>query len=244
MSKPSLKGENLMIFVKEGELNGNASTALIPFALAQTCSLDVTTDEFQKTSKDSGHWKESEPGMSGWTMNTSNLYCEDADKLLLVQINRIKLHLFWIPANNTEALNEVTHTPSLNVDGVNYMCYSGVAWINHYNANANNAETANYTVDFTGTGPLTPSNTLPEVGIGVDRPNLSITAGESAQVIVSNFTGTLTATCSYTGVTCTIANGVVTIAVAGTASAGATHVLISDAGTSTSCYVSLIVKAS
>lgn len=233
-----------MVFIREGDLYGNASDDLIPFALAQTCSLDVSTDEFSKTSKDSGRCKESDPGMIGWTMNTSNLYCSDADKLLLLQLNGIKLHLFWIPAHNTESLNEVTHAPSLTVDGETYMYYSGRAWINHYTANANNNEASNYTVDFTGDGPLTPSNTLPDVGIGVNLPNLTIVKGDSAQVVVTNFTGTLTATCSYTGVTTSIANGVVTINVAGTASAGATHVLISDAGTSTSCYVSIIIKAS
>ena len=239
----TIKGENLMIFIKEDDLLGNGSTALIPFAMANTCSLNFSVDAFDITSKDSGSWKASLPGMKGWDLSTDNLYTPHYDKLLALAINRTIVKLYWIPAKNTESGNVVTHEPELTVDGETYMYYVGDAWINSISATANNNEASNYNVNFTGTGPLTPSDTLPSVGIGVDRPNLSITAGESAQVVVSNFTGTLTATCSYTGVTTSIANGVVTVNVAGTASAGATHVTISDSGTSTSCYVSLIVKA-
>ena len=239
-----IKGENLMIFVKEGDLYGNASTALIPFAHATTCSLNFTVDAFDITSKDTGSWKASLPGMKGWDLSTENLYTPEYDKLLALAISRAVLKLYWIPSHNTEAGNVVTHTPTLTEDGNTYMYYMGDAWINNISATANNNEAANYSVSFTGTGALTPSSTLPSVGIGVDRPALTIEAGESAQVVVSGATGTVTATCSYTGVSCSVSNGVVTIAVADTASAGATIVTIADAGTSTSCYVSLVVTAS
>lgn len=240
----SIKGENLMIFVTEDDLLGNGSTALIPFAKANTCTLNFSVDEFDTTSKDSGSWKASLPGMKGWDMTSDNLYTPHADKLLALAIARTTLKLYWIPSLNTELGNVVEHTPALNVDGETYMYYVGDAWISSFSATANKNETSNFNVSLNGTGPLTPSDTLPTVGIGVDRPMLSVVKGNSTQVIVSNFTGTLTATCSYSGVTTAIANGVVTISVAGTASAGATHVLISDSGTSSSCYVSLIVKAS
>lgn len=236
-------GENLHIFVKEDDLLANGSSALIYLGLAATCELDITTDAMEYTSKDSGSWKESKPGMKGWSMSTSNLYTEHADKLLALQINRTILRLWWTPARNTESGNAADHTPDLNIEGQTLMQYSGMAWINSFHANASNGETANYTVNFTGTGPLTPYSKLPGAAVGVDQPNLSILAGESAQVIASGFTGTLTATCSYTGVTCTVgAGGVVTVDVADTASAGATHILLSDSGTSTTCYVSLIVR--
>lgn len=240
----TIKGENLMIFVKEDDLLGNVSSALIPIAMATSCELNLNADEFDTTSKDSGSWKASKPGQKSWTMSTSNLYTPHADKLMSIYCNRLNIKLYWIPSSNSEAGNVVTHTPALGVDGETYMYYYGEAWINNMPISSNNNEAANYTVNFTGTGPLTPSNSLPTNGIGVDRSALSIVKGNSAQVVVSNFTGTLTATCSYTGVTCTVSNGVVNIAVAGTAAAGATHVLISDSGTSTSCYVSVIVKAS
>lgn len=41
-----IKGENLMIFVEEGALYGNASHALIALALATTCSLNFNVDSF------------------------------------------------------------------------------------------------------------------------------------------------------------------------------------------------------
>ena len=240
----TIKGENLMIFVVEGDLMGNASTALIPFAMATSCTFNFNVDSFDATSKDSGSWQASLPGMKSWDMSTDNLYCPHADQLLSVAMSRTKLKLYWIPSINTEAGNVVTHTPDLTVDGETYKYYVGDAWINNFSANANNGEAANYSVSFTGTGALVASDTLPSIGIGVDRSDLVIVKGNSAQVYVSNFTGTLSASCSYTGVTTSIANGVVTISVAGTASAGATHVTITDSGTSTSCYVSVVIKAS
>lgn len=238
-----IKGENLMIFVREGDLYGNASDALVALALATTCSLNFNVDSFDATSKDSGSWQASLPGMKSWSMSTDNLYCPAADKLLALAINRVTLKLYWIPAENTEALNQVTHDPALTVDGNTYMYYAGDAWINSYTANAANNEAANYTVNFTGTGALVPSDTLPTVGIGVSRTGLGIAQGGSANVVVTNATGTLTATTSNTKVTATIANGVVTIAAAADCPAGAYIVTIADAGTGTTAYVFVTVAA-
>jgi len=238
-----IKGENLMIFVREGDLYGNASDALVALALATTCSLSVNIDQFDATSKDSGSWQASLPGMKSWSMSTDNLYCPAADKLLALAINRTTLKLYWIPAENTEALNQVSHDPALTVDGNTFMYYVGDAWINSYTANAANNESANYTVNFTGTGALVPSNTLPSVGIGVSRPNLGIAQGGSVKVVVTNATGALTATTSNAKVTATIANGVVTIAAAADCPVGAYIVTIADAGTSTTAYVFVIVAA-
>ena len=240
----TIKGENLMIIVREGDLYGNSSDALITFGLATSCTMNVSVDAFETTSKDSGSWKSSIPGMKGWSMSTDNLYCPDADKLLAVQLNRIKLKLYWIPSLNTEALNVVTHTPALSVDGNTYKYYYGDAWIDNFSATANNKEAANYSCNFTGTGALTPSNSLPTVGIGVSMDVLHLVKGTSAQVVVSNFTGTLSATTSNAKITATIANGVATIAAANDASAGAYTVTISDAGTSTSTYVFVTVTNS
>lgn len=238
MNKP-IKGENLMIFVKEGDLYGNASTALIPFAHATTCSLNIDVEAFDITSKDTGSWKASLPGMKSWSLSSDCLYTPDADKLAAVMLNRIPLKCYWCPSENTEFQNQVSHDPSLNQGDDSYMYYAGDAWINSFQATANNNEAANYTVNLTGTGPLTPSNQLPSVGIGVDRPMLTIAPGDNANVNVSNASGPLTATCSYTGVTTTITNNVVKINVAGSAAEGATHVLISDGNSQ--CYVSVII---
>ena len=62
-----------MIFVEEGALYGNASHALIALALATTCSLNFNVDSFDATSKDSGSWQASLPGMKSWSMSTDNL---------------------------------------------------------------------------------------------------------------------------------------------------------------------------
>lgn len=238
-----LKGENLHIFVVEGELNGTASTNLVPLALANSCSLNINVDSFDVTTKDSGSWKASLPGMKSWDMSSSNLYCPDYDKLVAVMLNRTKIHMYWCASANTEANNEVTHTPDLNASGSEQKYYVGEAYISSISASANNGEASNYDVSFTGTGALSASNTLPTIGIGVDQTVLNITQGNSAQVIVHNYTGTLSATCSDANTTATIANGVVTISVGAAATAGGSYVTISDSGTGTSTIVYVTIIA-
>lgn len=240
----TIKGENLMIFVEEGALMGTASTALIPLALATSCAFNFSVDAFDVTSKDSGSWSASIPGMKSWDMSTDNLYCPFADKLMALAIARTTLKLYWIPSLNTESGNTVTHDPALTVDGNTYKYYVGDAWINNISSTAANNEASNYSVSFTGTGALTASNSLPTVGIGTNVDVLHLIPSGSAKVVVSNYTGTLSGTTSNAKITCTIANGVATIAAASDASAGAYTVTISDTGTSSSTYVFVTVTAS
>lgn len=239
-----IKGENLMLFVREGDLYGNASDQLVALALATSCTLNFNVDEFDVTSKDSGSWKASIPGMKGWDMSTENLYCPDYDRLLALAIARIPLKLYWSPSHNTEALNQVTHTPTLSEGGQTYKYLVGTAWINNVSATASNNEAANYSAAFTGTGMLTQSNTLPSVGIGVSRDVLPIRNGESDEVVVTGATGALSATTSNAKITCTIVNGVATIAAADDCPAGAYIVTIADAGTGTTAYVFVTVATS
>ena len=240
----TIKGENLMIFVEEGELYGNASTSLIAIAHATSCMLNFTVDEFDTTSKDTGSWKASVPGMKGWNMTSDNLYTPDADKLLSLAIARTTIKLYWIPSSNTESSNMVTHTPSLSEGGNTYKYYVGNAWINNIQATAPNDDNANFTVSFTGTGALTQSNALPSQGIGANRDVVPMVQGDSTSVEVSGATGTITATTSNAKVTATVSNGVVTISVADDCPAGAYTVTINDAGTSTKNYVFITVTAS
>ena len=136
----------------------------------------------------------------------------------------------------------MTHDPALAVDGNDFMYYVGDAWINSYTANAANNEAANYTVNFTGTGALVPSNTLPDIGIGVSRSNVAMLAGGGTNVVVTNATGTLSATTSNVKLTTTIANGVVKINAAADCPAGAYIVTITDSGTGTTAYVFAVVS--
>ena len=231
-----------MLFVKEGDLYGNASTRLIPFALATSCTLEISTDEFDYTSKDSGSWKSSKPGMNSFSMSTNCLYSNEADKLLLLQINRIELDAYWMPAKNIEAENEVTHIASLVADDTVFMCYRGKVWINSFSATADNGAVSNYSVNFTGDGPIVPSNTLPGGGIGVNIPEVMLEqGGVPAEIIVTGATGTLSATTSNAKVTCTFANGVATIGTADDCPYGAYTVTISDSGTGTTAYVFVVV---
>ena len=239
-----IKGENLMFFVKEDDLLGNGSQARIPLALATSCSLNISVEAFDVTSKDSGSWKESDPGMKSWDGSSDTLYCPHNDRLIQLMLNRTKIEVWWSPATNTESSNQVSHTPSLVVDGETYNFYKGYAWINNISANAGNNEAANYTVSFTGTGPLSPDSKFPTQGIGVDNAHLAATGGDVLTVQVQNFTGTVTATSSSAGnVAATVgAYGVVTLAVDDSATAGMYVITIADSGTSTTCYVTVLVS--
>lgn len=240
----TIKGENLMIFVEQGALDGTASTTLVPLALATSCSFDFSVDSFDVTSKDSGSWKSSIPGMKGWSMSTDNLYCPYADKLLTLAIARTTLNLYWIPATNTESGNTVTHTPALTVDGNTYKCYAGKAWINNISSTAANNEAANYSVSFTGTEAITASNRLPNGGVGVNSEIMTLAPGGSGSVVVSGATGRVSGTTSDAKITCTISDGVATIEADSAAADGAYTVTIADAGTETSTYVFVIVAES
>ena len=240
----TIKGENLMIFVKEGDLYGNASTNLIALAHAKSCSFGFSVDEFDTTSKDTGSWKASVPGMKSWTMSSDNLYTPDYDKLLALALARTTLTLYWIPSSNSESGNVVTHTPTLSEGGNSYKYYYGTAWINNINANADNDDNANYSISFTGTGPLTQSNSLPSSGIGVDRDVLSLVQGDTTKVDVLGATGTVTATTSNAKVTASVSNGVVTVTIAADCPAGAYTVTLNDSGTSSKNYIFISVAAS
>ena len=236
-----IKGENLLVWVEQNDLDGNGSHALTPLAGAQSSSMNVTVDEFDATSKDSGSWKASIPGLKGWSVSSSHLYCEQTDKLLMLQLNRAIFHVYWVPAHNTESQNEVTHTPSLEVDGQTFTGYYGKVWINNFSADAPNAQASNCSMDLTGTGPLIPTTSLPNGGIGVSRPSLSIVQGRSAEVIVTFATGALTATTSNAKVTCNFVNGVATISIADDCPAGPYTIIVHDAGTNSDAYIFVTV---
>lgn len=239
-----IKGENLMLFVKEGDLFGNSSTALVFLGMATGCTMNLTVDPFDVTSKDSGSWKASIPGMKSWDMSTDNLYSEHFDKLMTLAMARTTIKLYWSPATNTESNNEVTHTPSLTVDGESYKYYVGDAWINNISANAPNDDAATYTCQFTGTGALTQSNSLPSQGVGVNEASKSMVQGGTSQFTVTGYTGTVTATPSNAKVTATVSNGVITVNVADDCPAGAYTIAVADSGTSTTTYIMVTVTAS
>lgn len=243
MNKIPIKGENLMIWVEQDSLDGNGSHALVPFALSQDSTLTVQVDSFETTSKDDGSWKSSMPGMKGWSVGSNNLYCNEADSILALQIARTIFYIYWFPAHNTEALNQVTHTPTLEDNGQTYKGYFGKCWINNFNASTPNADASNVSMDLTGTGALVPTTSIPTGGIGVSRAAISMKQGESAETVVTFATGALSATTSNANVTCTITNGVATISAADDCPAGAYIVTIADAGTSTTAYVFVTVTA-
>lgn len=239
-----IKGEHLMLFLRQGDLDGTASNTMIPLAHATSCQIQLNTDSFSTTSKDTGSWETSAPGMRSWEASSDNLYTPVWDKLFTLWVNRVIFPIYWCPANNTEYNDEVTHTPSLTVDGNTYKLYTGNVYITNLNGTANNNEASNVSITLKGTGKFTQTNTLPSTGIGVSQSNVSIVQDRDANIMVIGATGTITATCDETKVIPTVVNGVVNIKVDAACPVGAYIVAVADSGTSSTVYVFVTVTAS
>lgn len=238
----TILGECLMPFVREGDLLGTSSNNMIALGLATSCAFNLNVDEIDITSKDSGSWKDSIPGRKSWDMSTDNLYCEHYDKLMALAINRTPIKLHWFPSQNVEANNEVSHTPTTNNQGETLKGYEGMAFINSVSANANNNEAASYSAAFTGKGAIVPTTTVPGGGLGLSTPMITVTKGSSNTIMAVNPAGQITASITATGVSATVANGIITVSASASASPGAYVLTISD-GTSTIYAMVTVVAA-
>lgn len=242
-----LKGENMMLFMKESALTGitPATDKWVCLGHATSCSFNLNVDSLDISSKDSGSWAASKPSRKSWDASSDCLHTMDYDRLMKLAIDRTEFDILFCAAVNTESGNAVTHTPSNLPEGAqadSFKCYSGRVWINSISQNSPNGDAASYSISLTGTGALDTSATIPTISIATNINLLSIVQGQSAQVIVSNYTGTLSAVCSDANTTATFSDEVCTISVGASATTGGSYVTISDSGTGTEAivYVTII----
>lgn len=90
-SVDTIKGEDLELYVNDG------TTDLI-LAFAKTCGINQTSETIDTTSKMSGSWKESTPGLLGWSISTECLATNKTgtlsyDKLSDLMISRLPVSL-------------------------------------------------------------------------------------------------------------------------------------------------------
>lgn len=141
----TIKGGDMMVFA-EGKS--------IACATSHTLSLSMETTE--TSSKDSGGgWSTYEAGVLGWTASSENVASTGEagltyDDLVDMMIAREPIHLVFGPKK--EAGENVPAGGWTPAEGKGR---EGDAFITSVEENAPNGENATFTVQFTGTGPLT-----------------------------------------------------------------------------------------
>lgn len=148
-----IKGGDMMVFV--AVKSGNTTTVK-SIACATSHELNLTLDTKESSSKDSGGvWATYEAGILGWSGKSDNIgSVGDAgltyDDLVDLIIAREPVHLVFGPKK--EAAAEVPAGGWTPADGKGR---EGDALITSVSRNDQNGENETFSVEFTGTGPLT-----------------------------------------------------------------------------------------
>ena len=151
----TILGQNLGLFIDNQVLHGSGATSGDTcFAFATNCSIDLSVDAIDITSKDSGSWSDSLPNRKSWTISTDCLYSEDYDAMMLLAINRTVFTVRWCSCENTESNNTVTHVADHTVGSGTYNFYEGSVFIDSISSTAGTDEAANFTCSLTGKGKL------------------------------------------------------------------------------------------
>lgn len=152
-----IKGGDLMIFVA-----GHS----IGYATNHTLSINADTKE--TSTKDSGgKWQTSEVGILSWSASSENLMSNNQkgvgyQELVDYMINRTTLTgVFTLEGNSTDLdTNKLDNVPNSGwTPDSEAPTLTGNMIITSVELNAPNGENATFTVQFTGTGALTLSNT-------------------------------------------------------------------------------------
>lgn len=161
-----IKGGDMMLFV-----NGKS----IGYATNHTLSINADTKE--TSTKDSGgKWQTSEVGVLSWTASSENLMSNDQEgngykNLVKLMIDRTVITGHFDLEGNSPNLDADKYdnvpkggwTPRAIAATAYSKGYVGSMIITSIELNAPNGENATFTVNFTGTGALTPKYTLPLV---------------------------------------------------------------------------------
>lgn len=140
----TIKGKDLMVFKKTAD----AYTAL---AAATSHTLNISADDMEASSKDSGKWGDSETGRLNWDMGTENLFVQtEFDTLFAAMISGEKLTVAFEIAKNADSdLGKPESGWQIGDGG-----YEGQVRITSLSANAPNGDNATYSATFKGCGPL------------------------------------------------------------------------------------------
>ena len=150
--KNIVKGDDLMVFLKDGNTNKS-----IAYATSHTLSLSAETANVN--SKDHGSWTGNEVNKRSWEITSENLYTEeDYDTLFDAWSAGTELTLYWAKKKEADTVivadgDAANYTADTTTATKKY--YSGKAYITSLTANAGTGEKATFSVTFTGTGAFT-----------------------------------------------------------------------------------------
>jgi hypothetical protein len=149
--RKSIEGKNLMLFIDSKTI-----------ALATSCSLNVSRNMDEASSKDDGSWRTVTPGDASWDISTDALFspdkASDSDKqssfyeAFAAMVEGKELTAVFTLADNASAIGlpEAGWLPA-STGG-----YTGKCYVNSANISAAKGSAASQSISFTGNGPLTP----------------------------------------------------------------------------------------
>lgn len=145
-----VEGKDMMLFTDTSLTEVPAYKAL---ALATGCSMEVTAETKEITSKDSGIWKESFVSKLGWSMSSDNNMSADADvngydSLMAAMLAHKAIKVCFGIASN--AAIELPDGGWLQPN----KSYGGSALITKLSATGPNGDTSTFSVSLEGTGVL------------------------------------------------------------------------------------------
>lgn len=145
MSK--IKGEDMMVF-----LGGKS----IAFATNHTLTISAETSDTSNKDETSGGWSSSEVTKLSWTGTSENMMANAGkgvtyEELVKYMIAKQPLDFVFGGCKETDPSDDGFTL------GTDITSLAGKAYITNLQVNAQNGEQSTYTVDFTGTGPLTPT---------------------------------------------------------------------------------------
>ena len=168
-SNPIIQGSDLMLFIGTGE-----NKKSIGFATNHT--FEISVEMLENASKD--HSSGSIPKKKSWTVSSENLFANSAEGVTFAELvdymnNDTALTAeFTISAGGAQtadAYGIVVPTGGWNPSTASgTTALQGSVYINSLSANAQNGEIATFTVNFTGTGPLSVV-TYPVANPGIEQ---------------------------------------------------------------------------
>ena len=140
-----INGADLMVF-------SNIGTKVAAFACATSCTLSVSAELLETTSKDSGAWKQQEARKLGYSLKSDQLMTiAGYDAVLAKMVAREPVDFEFGVAGNAGSEGMPAEGWSVPTAG-----YKGKAIITSLELTAGHGEKATYSVSMEGTGPLIP----------------------------------------------------------------------------------------
>tara|TARA_R100000231_G_scaffold139628_2_gene121781 strand:- start:7743 stop:8207 length:465 start_codon:yes stop_codon:yes gene_type:complete len=153
MATGLLNGTDLLI-----KMGGTDGTDYV-VAFATSCSLEISMDEIDQTSKDSAGWKQVIGGTRSWSLSSEALYQNEE---ITTGDNRVTFQSFWnYLGDPTDGRKKVyvEFTIAGSTSAANNVYYSGNAIVTSLSVNGGTEDQSTYSVTLTGSGQLLQEDT-------------------------------------------------------------------------------------